>query len=59
MLRFYGTCNQGVWYATSPDGSAWSPPFFVGIQGGDPAVVEAEPGRWLMVVTGPDRPPGT
>jgi hypothetical protein len=25
----------------------------LGIQGGDPAVVEAEPGRWLLAFTGP------
>jgi hypothetical protein len=57
-LRFYGTSGRGVWYATSPDGFAWSAPAFAGVQGGDPAVVPAEAGRWLIIVTGPDRPPG-
>lgn len=52
-LRFYGTSSQGVWYAASSDGFSWRPPVFLtGVRGGDPAVVEAAPGRWLMVVTG-------
>ncbi len=52
-LRFYGSPGPGLWYAATPDGLAWSAPVSLGIQGGDPAVVEAEPGRWLLVFTGP------
>jgi len=52
-MRFYGSSSQGVWHASTPDGVAWSAPVFLsGVRGGDPAVVEAEPGRWLMVVVG-------
>jgi hypothetical protein len=52
-LRFYGTPGAGIWFAATTDGTAWSVPAGVGVQGGDPAVVEAEPGRWLLVATGP------
>lgn len=55
-LRFYGTPGSGLWFASTSDGTTWSTPAAVGVQGGDPAVVEAEPGRWLLVATGP---PGT
>ena len=52
-LRFYGSPGQGLWYAASTDGLAWTAPVSLGLQGGDPAVVEAEPGRWLLLFTGP------
>ena len=52
-LRFYGSPGQGLWYASTTDGMAWSAPVSLGLQGGDPAAVEAEPGRWLLVFTGP------
>jgi hypothetical protein len=52
-LRFYGSPGQGLWHASTTDGLAWSAPVSLGLQGGDPAVVEAEPGRWLLVFTGP------
>lgn len=51
-LRFYGTPGGGLWYASTVDGSAWTAPSSMGVQGGDPAVVEAEPGRWILVATG-------
>jgi hypothetical protein len=49
-LRFYGS---PLWRSSTLDGLAWSAPVSLGIQGGDPAVVEAEPGRWLLAFTGP------
>lgn len=52
-LRFYGS---PLWYASTTDGVSWTSPAFLGIQGGDPAVVEAEVGRWLIVYSGA---PGT
>jgi hypothetical protein len=52
-LRFYGSPGQVLWYAETADGLAWSVPVRMGMVGGDPAVVEAEPGRWLMVYTAP------
>lgn len=52
-LRFYGSSPQGVWHASTADGATWSAPASLpGVRGGDPAVVEVEPGRWLLVVTG-------
>ncbi len=48
-LRFYGT---PIWYAATTDGVTWSAPRSLGLTGGDPAVVEAEPGRWVLVYTG-------
>jgi len=52
-LRFYGS---PLWYASTADGVTWSSPVSLGIQGGDPAVVEAEVGRWLIVFTGAPGP---
>lgn len=52
-LRFYGTPGTGLWYAATADGTTWTAPVNLGLQGGDPAVVEAEPGRWLLVFSGP------
>jgi hypothetical protein len=54
-LRFYGS-GAALWYAATTDGGTWSTPVSLGIQGGDPAVVEAEPNRWLLVFTGPPSP---
>jgi hypothetical protein len=48
-LRFYGS---PLWYAATTDGATWGTPRSLGVTGGDPAVVEAEPGRWLIVYTG-------
>ena len=51
-MRFYGTSPQGIWYADYASASGWNTPTVLnGVMGGDPAVVEAAPGRWLMVVT--------
>lgn len=52
-LRFYGTPGSGLWFSSTADGATWSVPANVGVQGGDPAVVEAEPGRWLLIAAGP------
>lgn len=35
-LRFYGSPGTGLWYATTTDGTSWSAPVNLGIQGGDP-----------------------
>lgn len=48
-LRFYGS---PLWYAATTDGVTWGAPRSLGLTGGDPAVVEAEPGRWLIVYAG-------
>jgi len=52
-LRFYGTSPGGVWYSDSRDGTSWSPPVYVGVKGGDPAVVQNTSGLWLMLYVGP------
>lgn len=51
-LRFYGS-GSTLWYASTTNGGSWSVPTSLGIQGGDPAVVEAEPARWLLAFTAP------
>jgi hypothetical protein len=48
-MRFYGS---PLWYASTTDGVAWTAPISLGVGGGDPAVVEAETGRWLVIYTG-------
>lgn len=51
-LRFYGGSPQGLWHTEFAPGRGWGPPSAVpGIGGGDPALVEAAPGRWLLVNT--------
>lgn len=51
-MRFYGSSPQGVWYADYAASTGWNAPMTLnGVMGGDPAIVEAAPGRWLMVVT--------
>lgn len=55
-LRFYGSGREGVWSASSRDGSAWLAEDTSGARGGDPAVVRTKSGDYLMVVTGDLRP---
>ena len=54
-LRFYGTSSmggRGMWYRESADGGAWTSPRYLGINGGDPAVVQASDGRyWIVFVS--------
>lgn len=51
-LRFYGTSGLGVWYTEYLSARTWSTPtVLTGVTGGDPAVVEAAPGRWVLVAT--------
>ncbi len=51
-IYFFGTdTGSGVWYATSADGEAWSSAVFTGIRGGDPAVIKADNGTYIMVYT--------
>lgn len=50
LLRFYGTANvKGMWFRESADGSAWTQPRYLGLNGGDPAVVQTLDGRFLAV----------
>lgn len=52
VLRFYGGSPQGLWHASYLPGGGWSArTTLVELRGGDPAVIEAEPGRWLLIVT--------
>jgi len=51
-LRFYGGSNQGLWYTEFGTSRGWgAPTVLAGIGGGDPALVEAAPGRWVLAVT--------
>jgi len=51
-LRFYGGSPQGLWHTEYAAGRGWGAPNAVpGIGGGDPALVEVVPGRWLLVTT--------
>ena len=50
LLRFYGTATvRGMWFSESADGSAWTQPRYLGLNGGDPAVVQGPDGRYLIV----------
>ena len=53
-LYFVGSASpEDIWYATSTDGNAWSTPISIGIQGGDPAMVRADDGTYIVVYTSP------
>lgn len=50
LLRFYGTASaKGMWFRESADGAAWTQPRYLGLNGGDPAVVETPGGRFPIV----------
>jgi hypothetical protein len=48
-LRFYGSSMRGTWYSDSADGSGWSQPTMLKVNGGDPAVARTAQGNYLMV----------
>lgn len=54
-LRFYGGSRQGLWYADSEDGVTWTTPRTLGLQGGDPTVVQVDEQRFLLIYVGPPR----
>jgi len=52
-LRFYGGSPQGIWHSTYTPGVGWSPRVTLpGVPGGDPAIIEAEPERWILLLVG-------
>ena len=51
-LRFYGSGPQ-LWYAESSDAQTWRPYVSTNLTGGDPAVVNTNSGRWMMIYVGP------
>ena len=53
VMRFFGGGAGGIWFSDTTDGVAWSPPAAVGIQGGDPGVVQTSTGTWIIVYVGP------
>jgi hypothetical protein len=53
-IAFFGT-GQGVWTATSADGSKWELGRTFSVQGADPGAVPAKDGGWIVSVTGPPR----
>jgi hypothetical protein len=53
-ITFFGT-GQGVWTATSADGSTWKMGRTYNVQGADPGAVAAKDGGWIFSVTGPPR----
>lgn len=64
MLRYYGSGADGIWSATSPDGSAWTVEPGTRMHGGDPSAVVTGSGEVLLIFVGPirddavPRPPG-
>ena len=51
-LRFVAGSTQGVWFMDYAPARGWSgPTVLAGVNGGDPALVEAFTGRWLLVNT--------
>ena len=64
VLRYYGSGVDGIWSATSPDGSAWTVEAGTRLRGGDPSAVLTEDGEIMLIFVGParddavDRPPG-
>ena len=57
-MRFYGGSRQGIWWAFSADGSAWSDPSFLSFQGGDPSVAVLADGRSFVIYVGSQSTPG-
>lgn len=52
VLRFYGSSLQGVWITDYSAALGWTASTVLpGVAGGDPAVIQAAPARWLMVFT--------
>lgn len=51
-MKFYGSGPEGVWAATSADGSIWQKDNGARAEGGDPAVWQWKDGNFVMIVTG-------
>lgn len=51
-LRYYGSGRDGVWSATSPDGSAWTLDAGTRLSGGDPSAVVMSNGEVMLVYVG-------
>lgn len=51
-IRFYGSGPNGIWLATSSNGTEWKLAGTIDLVGGDPAVVRRQDGTYLAVVTG-------
>jgi hypothetical protein len=54
-LRYYGSGREGVWSATSSDGSAWTLDAGTRLPGGDPSAVVLKSGEVMLVYVGPAR----
>ena len=54
-LRYYGSGRDGIWSATSRDGSAWSLDSGRRLSGGDPSAVVMSSGEVMLVSVGPVR----
>lgn len=54
-MRYFGSGREGIWTAFSRDGASWQLESPIGVRGGDPSVVRATAGGYLMIVTGPPR----
>src|SRR6185295_14783102 len=51
-LRFYGNGQQGIWFNTSYNGGSWNGYVNTNINGGDPAVVQNQAGKFYIIYTG-------
>ncbi len=54
-LRYYGSGRDGVWSATSTDGSTWALDAGTRLSGGDPSAVVSGSGEVMLVYVGPVR----
>jgi hypothetical protein len=54
VITFVGT-GQGIWTATSANGSDWKMGQTFSVQGADPGAVPAKDGGWIITATGPPR----
>ena len=54
-MRFYGNSGRGMWWAFSKDGTTWTRPTYMGMQGGDPAAVQVSDKKSLIIYTGEPR----
>jgi hypothetical protein len=54
-LRYFGSGRDGLWSASSLDGSAWTLDAPLDLQNGDPSAVILPSGEYLLVAVGPTR----
>lgn len=52
-MRFYGAGGGSVWWASSPDGIAWSAYNPTNVVGGDPTVLRLPDSSYIMIYVGP------